>query len=251
MAPWPAFVAAGCLIGILTGLFGVGGSSVATPLLSVLGVPGLLAVASPLPATIPSAILASIPYLARHEARFRTAGWSLLSGVPATVIGALLSEVVGGSLLLLASGAVLAVLGLRVMRPLSDSAVSKGGARRQDRALLVATMFVVGVFSGLLANGGGFLLIPLYLLVFGLGMREATGTSLVVIAVLTVPTLATHWALGHIDWKVALAFLAGAAPTSYFSSRLAHHMRSATIQKSFGLFLVASGAAFVAFRLVH
>ena len=56
-APWPVFVAAGAAIGLLVGLFGVGGSSVATPLLSVLGVPGLLAVASPLPATIPAALV--------------------------------------------------------------------------------------------------------------------------------------------------------------------------------------------------
>ena len=47
MAPWPVFVLAGIAIGFLTGLFGVGGSSVATPLLSLLGVPGFFAVASP------------------------------------------------------------------------------------------------------------------------------------------------------------------------------------------------------------
>ena len=58
MAPWPAFVVAGAGIGTLTGFFGVGGSSIATPLLSLLGVPGLLAVASPLPATLPSALAA-------------------------------------------------------------------------------------------------------------------------------------------------------------------------------------------------
>ena len=62
MVPWPVFVVAGAAIGLLTGSFGVGGSSVATPLLSLLGVPGLLAIASPLPATIPSAVAAAIPY---------------------------------------------------------------------------------------------------------------------------------------------------------------------------------------------
>ena len=75
--------------------------------------------------------------------------------------------------------------------------------------MLVASAAGLGLFTGLLANGGGFLLMPLYLLVFGLRMRQAVGTSLLVIAVLSIPTLVTHWALGHIDWTVAFAFTVG------------------------------------------
>ncbi len=56
MPPWPEVTAAGAGIGVLFGLFGVGGSSFATPVLGLLGVPGLIAVAAPLPATIPAAI---------------------------------------------------------------------------------------------------------------------------------------------------------------------------------------------------
>jgi hypothetical protein len=52
--------------------------------------------------------------------------------------------------------------------------------------MVVAAPGGVGVFTGLLANGGGFLLVPLYLLVLGLPMRTSAGTSLVVIAALTV-----------------------------------------------------------------
>ena len=95
MAPWPIIVVAGLGIGVLLGLFGVGGSSVATPVLSLLGVPGLLAVASPLPATIPAALLAARPYVRAGEARPKAAGWSLLGGIPATIVGAYLSRVVG------------------------------------------------------------------------------------------------------------------------------------------------------------
>jgi hypothetical protein len=51
--------ARGAAIGALMGFFGVGGSSVATPLLAALGLPPLLAVASPLPATIPAALTAA------------------------------------------------------------------------------------------------------------------------------------------------------------------------------------------------
>ena len=57
MAPWPLITLAGGVVGGLMGLFGVGGSSVATPMLALLGVPPLIAVASPLPGTIPAATL--------------------------------------------------------------------------------------------------------------------------------------------------------------------------------------------------
>jgi uncharacterized membrane protein YfcA len=250
MAPWPVFVAAGAVIGWLVGLFGVGGSSIATPLLAVLGVPGLLAVASPLPATIPAALGAAVPYLRNGTARPRAAGWTLLGSVPAAIAGAFLSQVIGGSVLLYASGIVLTIVGIRVLRPITESTQSAGTIRRKNRLLLVAVSAGVGLFSGLLANGGGFLLVPMYLLTFGLDMRQASGTSLLVISVLTVPILAAHAALGHINWTVAGAFALGAVPTSVLSGRLAQRVTSGNLQKAFGWFLVASGIAFVAYRIV-
>lgn len=233
------------------GLFGMGGSSVATPVLAMLGVPGLIAVASPLPATIPAAAVGAEPYIRSREARARAAGWSMVGGIPGTVAGALLSRFVGGSTLLVLSGVVLVVVGLRVLRPIEDAARAAGTQRRQNRPLLVVSTAGVGVFTGLLANGGGFLLVPMYLLVFGLRMRQAVGTSLVVIAVLSVPTLATHWALGHINWAVAGEFAFGLLPGSALGGRLAHRVEGPTLRRAFGWFLVVFGAAFTAYRLVR
>lgn len=249
MAPWPVFVAAGAAIGTLTGFFGVGGSSIATPLLSLLGVPGLFAIASPLPAAIPSALVAAVPYLRNKTGRPKAAAWSLLGGVPAAIVGALLSHKIGGPTLLVASGVVLVIVGLRVVRPVEEPSRALGTARRKNRPLLVSASAGVGLFTGLLANGGGFLLVPMYLLVFGLTMLEAAGTSLLVIAVLAVPTLATHWALGHVDWTVAGAFALGAVPTSAVSGRLAQRVPGGATRRAFGWFLVGSGAAFVIYRL--
>ncbi|MGH9122887.1 MAG: sulfite exporter TauE/SafE family protein, partial [Acidimicrobiales bacterium] len=176
--------------------------------------------------------------------------WSMLGGVPGTIVGAFLSRLVGGSALLIASGVVLVVVGLRVLRPIEEAAREAGARRRQNRPLLVVSAAGVGVFTGLLANGGGFLLVPLYLLVFGLRMRQAVGTSLVVIAVLAIPTLATHWALGHIDWTLAGEFAVGLLPGSALGSRLAHRVQGPTLRRAFGWFLVAFGAAFTIYRVV-
>lgn len=242
--------AAGAGVGALMGAFGVGGSSVATPLLSLAGVPPLIAVASPLPAAIPGAVLAARPYLRSGEARPKAAAWSLLGAIPATVAGALLSRVVGGSALLVASGLVLVVVGVRVLLPIGDAARESGTLRRQNRPLLVACAAGVGLFTGLLANGGGFLLMPLYLLVFGLRMRQAVGTSLLVIAVLSIPTLATHWSLGHVDWAVSAQFAAGLLPASALGAHWSSRFAAGSQRRAFGWFLIAFGAGFTLYRLV-
>ncbi|HVT78281.1 MAG TPA: sulfite exporter TauE/SafE family protein [Acidimicrobiales bacterium] len=245
-----AVVAVGAAIGVLIGLFGVGGSSVATPALSLAGVRALAAVASPLPATIPGALLAVRPYLKSGEARPKAAGWSLLGAVPATVLGALVSKVVGGDGLLVLSGVMLVVVGVRVIMPITDAAREVGTARRQNRPLLVAATAGVGFMTGLLANGGGFLLMPLYLLVFGLRMRQAVGTSLIVVAVLSIPTLITHTALGHVDWSVAAWFAAGVIPTSVIGGHYSSGFGAGVQRRIFGVFLIVFGIAFTAYRLL-
>jgi uncharacterized membrane protein YfcA len=250
VAPWPAFVVAGAVLGSLSGVFGVGGSSLATPVLSLLGVPGLLAVASPLPATLFTAATAAWPYARRGNVRPRAAMWSLLGAVPATVAGALLSRAVGGGPLLVASGVVLVVVGARVLHPVSAARHLAGEARRKNRPVLVAASAAVGLFTGLLANGGGFLLMPMFLLLFGMVMGQAAGTSLVVIAVLVLPTTVTHWALGHIDWSVAGALTLGSVPASALSGVWAQRLDPARLRKAFGWFLVVSGVAFSLYRLL-
>jgi uncharacterized protein len=244
LAPWPLIVVAALGVGLCMGLFGVGGSSIATPLLALLGAPPLIAVASPLPATIPAAVVGAIPYVESGEARERAAAWTVLGGVPGTIVGAFLSPVVGGPVLLVASGVVLIVAGVRVIRPTNAEQRQAGARRRRQRPLLVATAAGVGLFTGLLANGGGFLLVPLYIVVFGLRIREAVGTSLLAVMVLAVPTLAVHWALGHIRWSLAGEFTIGLLIGSAVGSRFAHHVSSPTLRKGFGLFLLAFGIAF-------
>ena len=247
---WFEFICAGIAIGILIGLFGVGGSSVATPVLSVLGVPGFMAVASPLPATIPSTLVALVPYLRKHETRPKAAAWTLLGAVPSGLGGALLSQKVGGSILLILSGILLIVIGIRILIPINETSISSGTKRRKNRLLLVVVATLIGFASGLLANGGGFLLVPMYLLIFGLDMRESAGTSLLVISCLTVPILAVHIFLGHVNWTVATAFTIGAVPSSLVTSQLSKNIKKDLIQKGFGIFLIFAGTGFMIFRLV-
>lgn len=104
MAPLPWITVAGGLVGVFFGVFGVGGSSFATPALALLGVHGVVAVASPLPGTIPAALAGAWSYLVKRECDCKVARWSLVGGAPGAVAGAVLSRVVGGRVLLVASG---------------------------------------------------------------------------------------------------------------------------------------------------
>lgn len=249
MAALPWFTVAGVVVGMLFGLFGVGGSSFATPALALLGVHGVIAVASPLPATIPAALAGAWSYLRRRECDCRVVLWSLTGGIPGTIAGALLSRVVGGRALLIASGVVLGIVGLRVLRPITDDQRRVGQARRRARVVVTAAG-LIGVLTGLLANGGGFLLVPLYLVVLGLGMRRSSATSLVVIAALSIPTLVTHWALGHIDWAVAGAFAAGAIPGAFVGGRAAHLVGGDSVRRAFGLLLVGFALYFTTTQVI-
>lgn len=243
MPGWPAVSAAGLAIGVLAGLFGVGGSSVATPVLGLLGVPGLVAVASPVVATVPTAAAGMVAYVRRGQVEWPVARWALYGGVPTTVLGAALSRRVGGRGLLVASGVTLGLVGLRILMPLPEKHLA-GRARRRP-GVVVPAAAAIGVVTGMLANGGGFLLVPLFVLVLGLTMPESAGTSLVVIAVLSVPTLVAHWALGHVDWAVALPFAAGSIPGAVAGSRLTPHIPADALRRGFGILLVAFALFFV------
>ncbi|MDQ1402753.1 MAG: uncharacterized protein QOG03_1069, partial [Actinomycetota bacterium] len=119
------------------------------------------------------------------------------------------------------------------------------GLARRRPGVVVPAALAIGVFTGLLANGGGFLLVPLFVLVLGLTMPESAGTSLVVIAMLSVPTLATHWALGHIDWSVSVALAAGAVPGALIGAGLAPRLPADGMRRAFGVLLFAFALYFV------
>jgi uncharacterized membrane protein YfcA len=248
MPPWPEIAVTGLVVGVLFGIFGVGGSSFATPALGLLGVPGLVAVAAPLPATIPAAVAGMVGYVRRGQVEWAVARWSIMGGVPGAVVGALLSKYVGGRPLLIASGVVLGSVGVRLLWHVPESAIA-GHARRRAGVVIPAAA-AIGAVTGLLANGGGFLLVPMFVVVLGLTMPESAGTSLVVISVLSMPTLITHWALGHIDWSVAAAFAVGAVPGAVVGSAVANRLPADAMKRGFGLLLIAFAVYFVGRQVV-
>lgn len=244
---WMAVLAIGAGVGLLGGLFGKGGSAVATPLLHAVGIPAIVAVAAPLPATVPGTLAAAAVYRREGHLDRTVLWWSVGIGIPAAALGALATRWVGGEVLVQATDVVVAGLGVRILAGRlaagRDDAGSRG--RRLGHARMTLVALVVGFTAGLLANSGGFLLAPLYLGVLRLPVRPALATSLAVAAVLAVPGTLVHAALGHIDWAVVAVFGLASVPLSAVGARLALRLDPDLLELVFGASLVALGVGFL------
>ncbi|MCL5959628.1 MAG: sulfite exporter TauE/SafE family protein, partial [Chloroflexi bacterium] len=246
-----AYVLVGLVIGILSGIFGVGGSSISTPVLRLaLGVPPLIALATPLPVTIPTAIAGGLAYYRRGLVNWNIVIWCTLSGIPGVIAGAIATKYISGHWLMILTGIVVLGIGVRIAwSAISSLTVGDGNhhsvSGQDDRSLLLLIGLSVGFFSGLLANGGGFLLVPAFILLLGLSMHEAAGTSLVCIAGFAIPGTITHWLLGHIDPILMLSLGVAVIPASYVGARVALRLKSSQVQLLFGIFLFLFSAYFI------
>jgi uncharacterized membrane protein YfcA len=235
----------GAAIGFLGGLLGKGGSALATPFLVAIGVPPMVALAAPLPATVPGTLLAADRYRRQGFVDRSVLRWSLAAGVPATLVGALATRWIDAHDLVIATDAVIAVLGVRMLvHPAEDA--EPGEPVAVPRSRVVAVAVITGLAAGLLANSGGFLLAPLFVAVLGLGIKPAFGTSLAVASVMAVPGTLVHLALGHLDPTVVAAFGLGSIPLSSVGARVALRTDPARLERGYGGVLVVLGAAFLA-----
>jgi uncharacterized membrane protein YfcA len=221
--------------------------------LSLIGYPGFIAVASPLPATIPGTLIASGEYWESHLLDWQIVWWSIAAGIPATVLGSLLTKFSGARPLLIVTGILVLGFGLSFLF-LPREKKSDGSSPPQNvaenhpsywhvRLVLIATG--VGIISGLLANAGGFLLAPAYSRFLKQPIKKSFACSLAVSAVLALPGTVVHAYLGHISWTVAGLVALGSAPFSYLGARVAIRTKASRLERLYGLILTTLGAFFL------
>lgn len=263
----------GLVIGFLGGLLGKGGSAIATPLLHAIGVPAIVAVAAPLPATVPSTLAATWVYWKGQYLDLKIVRTCILWGIPATIAGALATRWISGGFLVQVTDVVLVGIGLRLLVTAGRStdpdepskvpaestidgfgtgggvAVATRPATIVDTApspeLLRLVAVIVGVSAGLLANSGGFLLAPLMMTVVKLPIRQALAVSLAVSAVLAIPGTVVHAALGHIDWTLVAVFAMTSVPLSFLGARVALRIDAHRLERFYGAVLIVLGATFL------
>jgi uncharacterized membrane protein YfcA len=147
-------------------------------------------------------MVASYAYSRERLVDWRVVRWAATFGVPATVLAALLTRWISGGILVKVTDAVLVGLGIWILAGLQDRGVEQP-ADEPGGLMLAAVAVGVGLASGLLANSGGFLLAPLFVILLRLPIKSALASSLAVASVLAVPGTIVHAALGP-SWRATV-----------------------------------------------
>jgi hypothetical protein len=249
---WILAIVIGLVAGFLSGQFGIGGGLVTTPAIRLLlGQPELIAVGTPLPVIIPTAVAGAVAYARRGLVDVRTGVITGLVGGGFAVVGARAAVLVGGSVVLLVTAGLICAmavdmvfLAFRPERPEHERV--RHADRRRSWLWVGALGATTGLYSGFLGLGGGFIVVPALVRYFGFPAKRAVGTSLVAVSLLAIPGSITHYLLGNVDPALAAALAIGVVPGALLGARVTALSRDRTVQLGFAALLLAVGAALAA-----
>ncbi len=100
---------------------------------------------------------------------------------------------------------------------------------------------ISGITSGLFGVGGGVVMVPAMILLLGVDMKKAVGTSLAVIIPTAIVTTFKHYKQGNVEWGLSLSLAPAAIIGGYLGAWLTLHLKSSDLKRAFGLFLAAVG----------
>ncbi|CAM2007910.1 sulfite exporter TauE/SafE family protein [Acanthopleuribacter pedis] len=229
------------LVGVSLGLLGGGGSILTLPiLLYVLGVEVHAAIAMSLFVVGVTAVVGAVQHARRGNVHWRTGWWFSVGGMGGAFLGGKLGAQLSPTLLLSLFAALMLVTAGLMLRG-KKTLVTPGAAPRRQLVRVLLEGFVVGGFTGMIGAGGGFLVVPALVLLGGLPMREAVGTSLMVIALKSFAGLAGYLSHIAIDWALALGVSAAAVAGSFIGARAVHRVAPDQLRRVFAWFVLAMG----------
>ncbi|WP_336921104.1 sulfite exporter TauE/SafE family protein [Aquipuribacter sp. SD81] len=235
-------------VGLSLGLLGGGGSILAVPLLVyVAGLDPKEAIATSLLVVGATSLAALVPHARAGRVRWRT---GLLFGAAAMAgayAGGRLAALVPGAVLLLVLAAMMLATAVAMIRGRRAVRAHPDGGLRVG--VVLAEGAVVGLVTGMVGAGGGFLVVPALVLLGGLPMTAAVGTSLLVIALKSFAGLAGYLASTDIDWPLALAVTGAAVLGSLAGGSLTGRIPADVLRRAFGWFVVAMGGFVLAQEL--
>src|SRR5690242_2100675 len=240
-------------IGISLGLLGGGGSILAMPVLVyVAGVAPRQAVGMSLAIVGATSLLGGLLHRRNGRVDLRVAATFGATGIAGALLGARLTHLVPESMLLLLFAALMLIIGtwmlLDARRKAGKQAARPDAAPPRSRLhLTLLAGLVVGALTGFLGVGGGFLIVPALLLFTRLNMRQAVGTSLIVIALNSVSGFIGHLGDGGIDLVETVAFTAAAAGGAFLGHRIASRSAPEQLRRGFASFVILVGC-FIAAR---
>jgi len=241
-------VAGGGLIGFLLAVLGAGGSILLLPLLVTgAGLPTRTAVPLSLIIVMLLAVGNAVPYLRRRQV---APGPALILGLPA-----LAGSWIGGSLvkagvvpevaqlaIFAAAALVASWLMLRRARPAGETTLPLQAVLRRPASPLPLALqgILVGLLTGIAGVGGGFAIVPALVLLAGLPMPLASGTSLLLIALNSLVALLAlgHWPAEQLP--LVLPLLIGGMAGAVIGQRLAPHLKERQLRRGFAALLIGS-----------
>ncbi len=232
-------------IGITLGLLGSGGSILTVPILVyLLGQPDKVAIAGSLAIVGGISLFGALPYALKNQVDWRSV---LLFGVPGMIgsfAGAYLAQFVSGSLQMLLFALIMILAAFFMFR--GNGAMARAGTGSHAWWKIGAEGLVVGIVTGLVGVGGGFLIVPALALLGGLSMPIAVGTSLLIIALKSfVGFMEYLQVLGaidlHLDWGVIALFICLGAVGSLLGKLVGGRISQMALQRMFAAFLLVVG----------
>lgn len=231
------------VIGLSLGVLGGGGSILTVPILVYVGgFEAKEAIAASLFVVGVTSAVSVLSHARGGRVMWRTGLIFGAAGMAGAFVGGLLGGHIPGQILLIAFAIMMvatSVAMLRGRKKKNDGAPPVRHELPLGRVLLDGA--VVGLVTGLVGAGGGFLVVPALVLLGGLPMSVAVGTSLVVIAMKSFAGLAGYLTTVQLDWGITLGVTAAAIVGTLAGSRLAGRIPEAALRKAFGWFVLAMG----------
>jgi len=246
-------ILAGAATGIVLGLFGSGGSIIAMPaLMYLLNVEPKSAIAMSLGIVAITATLSAWDHWRRGNVDVHVALIFGLFGVLGTYGGARLGILLPVLFQLTLFALVMYAAAWKMLRPAASLAVpvlSVAGTNTEISLVFgslgwgrmghIATHGIgIGILTGIVGVGGGFLIVPALVLLSGLPMKLAIGTSLAIVAAKSYAGFVGYFGAVPIDWTIMASFTAVTIVGSFAGTRLAHRFSQEKLKSSFGGFLL-------------
>ena len=233
------------VIGAALGLLGGGGSVLTVPIfVYVLGFEPKAAIAMSLAVVGVTSALGTAGQWRAGSVNVRIALVFSSVAMPGTLLGVRLSQFVPGTAQLVTFGAVMLAAAVFMLRgrPVSEEDSGEGLARPVVSALkVVPGGLLVGLLTGTVGVGGGFLIVPA-LVLMRMSLRQAAGTSLLIITGTCAVGFLGY--LGHVrlDWAAMASVAAGTMPGIALGGYLQQSVPHSILRRGFAVFLVIMAA---------
>lgn len=228
------------VVGLTLGLLGGGGSILMVPLLTyVAGMDAKESITTSLFVVGVTSLASLLPHARARNVRWVPGLVFAAASMIGAFLGGLASAAIPSAVLMVAFALIMLASARNMIRGRKKG--SGDGARGRSMLLYIPVGLVVGLVTGMVGAGGGFLIVPALVLLAGLQMKHAVGTSLLVISLNSASGMLGHLNSTAIDWPLALLITAAAILGSLIGARLTNKVPEQKLRRAFGYFVLAMG----------